>query len=212
MKIWKNYLFNLFILIVVSCLLVCLTNKFILTSEFFTRNGQYLAARQEQELLAYNLIQKWIYLSAVAYLLARIVIIAFILYTALYLSEVSVSFKKIIREVTIAELVLLLPAIIKFFHFYLMDSGFTLEDWHRYYALSALQLAVNVPADWHYALQTLNVFEVLYWFALAAGIRKVTGMDYDASLKVVVRSYLPALFIWVCLVSFFTIIYFPATS
>ncbi|MBD1395150.1 hypothetical protein [Mucilaginibacter glaciei] len=212
MKIWKNYLLNLAVLGLLSCVLVFLTDKYILTSVFFTRNGQYLSGIPEQELRVYDMIQKWIYLSAVTYLLSRILIVTLILYTALYLSEVSVSFKNVLGTVILAEYIFLIPAVFKFFHFYLAGSDFTLQAWHLYYPLSAMQLVGSVPADWHYSLQTLNLFEVLYWFLLAAGIRRIAGLSYDESLKVVVKSYLPALLIWVSLFTFLTIIYFPATS
>lgn len=212
MKIWNNYLINLIVLIILSCFLVFLADKYILTSVFFTRNGQYLSGIPEQELKVYDMIQKWIYFSAGTYLLVRIVIITLILYTALYLSEVSVSFKKVLRTVILAEYIFLVPAIIKFFHFYLKGSIFTLEEWNLYYPLSAMQLVGTVPADWHYSLQTLNLFEVLYWFLLAAGIHQIACLSYDESLKLVVRSYLPSLLIWVALLTFLTVIYFPATS
>ncbi|GGH12081.1 hypothetical protein [Mucilaginibacter phyllosphaerae] len=212
MKIWKNYLLNLAVLGLLSCVLVFLTDKYILTSDFFTRNGQYLSGIPEQELRVYDMIQKWIYLSAVTYLLSRILIVTLILYTALYLSEVSVSFKNVFGTVILAEYIFLIPAVIKFSHFYLAGSAFTLQDWHLYYPLSTMQLVGSAPADWHYSLQTLNLFEVLYWFLLAAGIRRIAGLNYDESLKVVVKSYLPALLIWVSLFTFLTIIYFPATS
>lgn len=212
MKIWKNYLLYLFVLGLVSCMLVMLTDKYILTNDFFTRNGQYLSGIPGQELSVYDMLQKWIYLSTVSYLFARVLMVTLILYTALYLSEVSVSFKKMLRCVILAEYIFLIPAVIKVFHFYRMGSAFTLEDWHLYYPLSAMQLAGTVPADWHYSLQTLNLFEVMYWFLLAAGIHRITGLTYDKSLQVVVRSYLPALLIWVALLTFLTIIYFPAIS
>ncbi|WP_191175731.1 hypothetical protein [Mucilaginibacter rigui] len=212
MKIWSNYLFNFMVLCLLSCLLIWLTDKYILTSEFFIRNGQYLSGKPDQELVVYNLLQKWIYASAITYLAVRIIAVALILYTALYLSEVSVSFPQLLRITTLSEFVFLLPATIKFLHFYYSDPVFTLEEWQRYYALSALMLVGNIPADWHYALQTINLFEVAYWFLLAAGIQKETQLSYDSSLKIVIRVYLPALLIWIALLTFSSIIYFPATS
>ncbi|MFA6082776.1 hypothetical protein [Mucilaginibacter sp.] len=212
MKIWNNYLFNFIVLCLLSCILIWLTDKFILTSEFFSRNGQYLSGSPDQELMVYNLLQKWIYASAITYLAVRIIAVSLILYTALYLLEVSVSFQQVLRIVTLSEYVFLLPAATKFLHFYFLEPVFTLEDWHRYYALSALMLVSEIPADWHYALQAINIFEVAYWFLLAAGIHKETGMNYDSSLKVVIRFYLPAFLIWICLLTFSAVIYFPATS
>ena len=212
MKIWKNYIFNLLVLSLVSCLLVWLTDKFILTNEFFIRNGQSLSGKPEQEAQTYQLIQKYIYLSAVAYLMLRVFTVSLILYTALYLSEVAVPYKKILSGVTLAEFIFLVPAIIKITHFYLIGSGFTLSEWQAYYAFSVLSLLENVPADWQYAAQTINLFECIYWFLLATVVHKTANINFDTSLRIVVRSYLPALLIWICLLTFLTIIYFPANS
>ena len=40
-------------------------------------------------------------------------------------------------------------------------------------------------ADWYYPLQTLNIFELTYWFLLAFGIYKVTKLDFGGSSHLV---------------------------
>jgi hypothetical protein len=108
-----------------------------------------------------------------------------------------------------AEFIFFIPAIIKIIWFPGYHPGSTLTEWHRFYALSALSLCPGAPADYSYALQTLNLFEVGYWFLLGYGVSKATSLNYDLSLRLVVVSYLPLLFIWIALVTFSTLMLFP---
>jgi hypothetical protein len=87
-----------------------------------------------------------------------------------------------------------------------------LLDWHRFYVLSAITVFGSAPADWFYALQTLNMFEIGYWFLLAYGISRITEMNFDRSLRIVVFSYVPALFLWLAVVTFCCLMLFPGTS
>jgi hypothetical protein len=56
-----------------------------------------------------------------------------------------------------------------------------------------------------YPLQTVNAFELLYWFALAYGISKVTKSDLQGGMKVVLSSYVPALLLWIVFVTFLSL-------
>jgi hypothetical protein len=147
-----------------------------------------------------------------AVLLSLTFLLIFIIHTALYLNDQQVSTTKIFKVVVLAEFIFLLPAVIKIVTFnYTFPHG-NLLDWHRYYILSLLSFFDNVPADWYYALQTANLFEVVYWFLLAFGICKITSLNFDGSLRLVLSSYLPALFIWIAAVTFFTLMMFPSTG
>jgi hypothetical protein len=212
MKIVKNYLFSYAALSLVSCALIFLTNRYILTSDFFIVNRQYLSGIPGQETAVYQSLQKWIYLSTIIYLSIRIGTVVLLLYTALYLADVAISLRKLLSEIIFAEFIFILPAGIKFLHFYQGHQPLTLTAWHRYYPLSTLSLLGEVPADWHYALQTLNIFEVAYWFLLARGIQRATGIGFNKSLNLVIYAYLPPLVIWVAAVTFLSIVYFPGTA
>jgi ABC-type transport system involved in cytochrome bd biosynthesis fused ATPase/permease subunit len=61
-----------------------------------------------------------------------------------------------------------------------------------------------------YPFQLLNVFEIIYWIALAYGISKLINNNFDKAFKIVLSSYIPALIVWVVFVMFLTITLNPA--
>lgn len=208
----KSNILSLFILLGITFILIYITNRYILTINFYENSGDPVSGIPEQEGRVYDNLQKWIYLSSALYLLIKLFLISLVLYTGLYLSDHPVDFERIFNITIWAEFIFFVPAIIKmsWFHYYYPNG--TLTDWHKYYVLSALSFVDYAPADYYYALQTINVFEIGYWFLLAFGIYKASGMDYDLSLKTVFLSYLPALFIWVCVVTFCSLMMFPSTG
>ena len=211
-SIVKSNIFGLIGLLSTTFILIYITNHYILTISFYESNGDPVAGIPDQESQVYENLQKWIYLSSVIYLLIKLFLIALILYTALYLSEHPIQFNKIFNVVLIAEFIFFIPAIAKILWFHYQYPAGTLTDWHKVYIFSALSLFEFAPADWSYALQTLNAFEVGYWFLLAFGIYKVSGMNYDQCLRIVVLAYLPTLFISVATVTFFILMMFPNTG
>mgnify|MGYP003395149940 CR=1 FL=1 len=58
-----------------------------------------------------------------------------------------------------------------------------------------------------YPLQTLNLFEIAYIIYLSYQIGYLTKTNADNGLKIVSYSYVPALFLWVVVVMFFTLNY-----
>ncbi|MFD0764519.1 hypothetical protein ACFQZI_06620 [Mucilaginibacter lutimaris] len=210
--LYRHGKLSLALLFTITFLLIYLTNTYVLTTGFYEANGDPLAATPAQGAIIYEALQKWVYLSSAAYLLIKIGVIALILHTALFLQDLEVPFRRIVKIVVLAEFTFLIPAFIKLVSFnYTFQHG-NLLDWHKYYILSALSIAGEVPADWYYTLQTLNLFEVTYWFILAYGISKITQKPFDESLRTVVCSYVPGLFLWVVAVTFFTLMMFPTAG
>lgn len=208
----KNGKFSFAVLLSLTFGLIFITERNILTVGFYQAGGDVLAGVPGREVTVYANLQKWIYFSSALYLLLKLGTITLILHTALYLHNQQVSLREIFSVSVLAEFIFLVPAVIKIFTFnYTFPHG-NLLDWHRYYILSLLSLFDNVPADWYYALQTANVFELAYWFLLAFGISKITTLNFDRSLRIVLCSYIPALFIWVAVVTFFTLMMFPSTG
>ncbi|QEM07215.1 hypothetical protein DIU31_028325 [Mucilaginibacter rubeus] len=195
-----------------SLILVSITSHFILTIKFFENSNEYLSGIPGQETGIYNSLQKYLYLSNILYGIFKLTLIALIINTGLYLSDVNVAFGKTFLITVLCEFIFLVPAIIKIFWFKHYYPNGTLTDWHRVYILSALSLVDKVPADWYYPLQTLNVFEVAYWFLLAFGIKKISKLNFDQSLRIVVLSYVPALFVWIAFISFCTVILSPGNA
>jgi len=200
---------NFCLLLTLSFILIFATSHFILTPSFYKDNGEQLSALSPDSATPYSGMLEWIYLFQAVYLIIKLSIVSLILYTALYLRNAEVRFWRIFNVVTVAEYLFVVAAFVKIVYFSRYYAAGTLLDWHRVYMLSALSLFEAVPADWFYPLQTLNLFEVAYWFLLAWGIARTGGMEFDKALNVVATSYLPALLIWVACVVFCTLMFFP---
>ena len=208
----KRPIISLSLLITLTFILLYVTDHYILTVNFYNNSGDPISGIPDQDAQVYHSLQKWIYLSALIYLLIKISMISLILYMGLYIREIEISFTKVLAIVILSEYLFLLPAILKICLFHLEYPNGTLDDWHKFYLLSALSFFRSAPADWYFALQTLNLFEVGYWFLLAFGIHSISGLNYDNSLKIVVLSYVPALIVWVAMITFCSLLLFPAAG
>jgi hypothetical protein len=211
-SVFKFDIFSGAMLLLFSLLLLSVTNHYILTINFFDNSGEYLSAQPGDEAKTYDALQKYIYLSTILYISIKVVLIALIIYTALYLQDQQINFSSALNIVIRAEYIFLLAAVLKIVWFKYEYPNGTLSDWHKTYIFSALSIADNPAADWYYPLQTINLFEIAYWFLLAQGIYKSTSLTYDQSLRVVAFSYVPALFIWVATIAFCTVMLFPANA
>lgn len=211
-SITKSNFISLGILLGLSFALISVTNHYILTINFFDNSDEFLAGNPAQENEVYESLQKYIYFSTAVYSLIKICVVALIIYTALYLADHPIKINQAIMVVISAEFTFLTPAVIKIFWFKYEYPHGTLSDWHKVYILSALSLFDGVSADWYYPLQTINVFEVAYWFVLAYGIQRITTLNFDQALKIIVLSYLPALVIWMAVIVFCTVMLFPGNA
>lgn len=196
-------------LISISLLLISLSNKYVLTQDFYDRNGQPLSGIPELEEVAYQNIQHTIYLYSTIYMIIKLLVITTVLYTGLNYFDIKARFGKVLRVVAFAEFIFLVPAVVKVWWFYHYVPDASLEQWEDFYFLSAASLNDYIKPVNLYPLQTFNVFEIAYWFLLAAGISHLTKVEFDRALRVVVSSYVPALFLWIVFVVFMTMMYYP---
>lgn len=211
MKKYSFFLTCVFIaiLIFISLLFIVLADKFILTPAFYDQNGQPMSGIPEMELTVYRQVSGVVFWYAALYLIVKLLVVSGVLFTGLYAFGNRAPFLGVLMIVTLAEFLFLVPAAVKVWWFARLGPGFTLDEWQQFYFLSAASLSDRVRPVYLYPLQTFNVFELGYWFLLAAGLRSLTGLDFDRSLRVVVFSYVPALFLWIAVVVFFAMIYFP---
>jgi hypothetical protein len=189
--------------------LLFITNQYILTVNFYERNGQPVSGIPDMESFVYDKIKSVIYLYAVVYLVVKVGVISIILATGLYFFDKEVSFRKLLGVVILCEFIFLIPAAAKICWFWQERQIVDMTTWQNFYFLSAAMLTPDVKPAFLLPLQTLNVFEVLYWYLLATGIAGITELKFDKALKVVCLSYIPALFIWIIFVVYCTVVYFP---
>ncbi|WP_028298335.1 hypothetical protein [Olivibacter sitiensis] len=197
------------VLIAVSAVCTYIISQQLLTKEVYynSMSGQ-LSIDQINNLLNTQEQYQWLsYVLLVLFSAIKYALIATVLYTGVYLSGYKARFGQVLKVVLLAELLLLLPLIIKICWFSFVQTNYALEDIQYFYPLSALSLfdVQHLDNIWIYPFQLLNVFELAYWLVLAWGLQQVIQKDYDSSLMLVVKSYLPALGFWIVLVMFLTV-------
>lgn len=126
-----------------------------------------------------------------------------------YDMEEKIPFKKYFRVALLGEFVLVLVSYFKFTYFYFIKTGYNLQDLQLYYPLSYINfLDLEKVAPWlHYPLQTINLFEIAYFFVLVYGMHKLLKNKYTKDLEITAISYGSGLLIWIGLVMFLTLNY-----
>lgn len=196
----------------IGLLLVAASQSSLISDElYFNSFAEQLSFEQIQTLIQQS--QKWAWLGYVflpVYNLVKFSAIAGFICLAFYLSRGRILFQPFLNAVIKAELVLLIPGIIKLLWFLFIQTDYTLQDLQFFYPLSALSLFDYEQVEpWLlYPLQVLNVFELLYWFALAYGITRVLPeYDLGRAMSLVLSSYGVGLLVWVAAVMFLTLSY-----
>jgi len=140
-------------------------------------------------------------------ILIRVFIVSFFLFIGTTLSGYEVKFKQLFNISIKADFIFIIPLLIKIFWIQLEINNINIKDIEYFYPLSLIQLINPREIDplWIYPFQTINLFEVSYWFILAFGIYRITKINYNESLSLIVKSYIPALALWITLVMFFSV-------
>ena len=213
----KFYLLISFFFILIGMITKSLLNLDNLLIDSLSSSYSY---EQINEYLNFQKKWEWFsYLIIPILLLIKMSIIASIIYIgAFFHSKAKVTFKQLFNAVVKAEFVFLGVGVLKIIWFYFFQTNYTLEDLQYFYPLSALNIVGYKGLDtWFiYPLQTLNLFELAYWFLLAYYVGKIASptknkeennYPIDFGLKIVASSYGSALLLWIVVVMFFTLNY-----
>ena len=183
--------------------------KYVLDTNALVYNNLAERLTIEQTEQTFEQIRKWQiwgYLLIPVLLFVKTHLIASILGIGSFILNVEVPYKKLWRIVLQAEFLFLIPGILKIVWFYFFETFYTLEDVQNFYPLSLLNLigSENVAPWFLYPLQTLNVFEAIYWLLLAYLLDKAlkTPKNQHTGIKIVASSYGPGLLIWVGAIMF----------
>ncbi|WP_374540652.1 hypothetical protein [Flavobacterium sp.] len=213
----KNY----FIVSVLTLLIGNLLNFLLNLDELYVYSiHKKITSNLIDEYLSnYNKLKWFSYVIIPLFLLVKTTLIASIIYIgAFFYSKVKVTFKQLFNAIVKAEFVFLGVGILKIIWFYFFQTNYTLEDLQYFYPLSALNIVgyKGIDAWFIYPLQTLNLFELAYWFLLSFYVGKIASptknkeenkYPIDFGLKIVASSYGSALLLWIVVVMFFTLNY-----
>ncbi|HEY1008598.1 MAG: hypothetical protein ACO1NS_10665 [Daejeonella sp.] len=212
----SKFAFNPFVLfplnIAVLFLLVYTADTFILNANFYEQAVANSGLNWETVLLNTSpKLKLLLYTASVLLLLLKYSLIALLIYTTFYLNEIKVSYQSIFRIVCLAELVFLIPAAIKVAWFIIYPPT-GLDQWAAFYPLSIHSVfsGSSIPAAITYPLQLLNAFELIYILMLSYLFYKLLKNDFDQMIKIVLISYLPGLFVWTLIASYFTVMLNPS--
>jgi len=113
-------------------------------------------------------------------------------------------FKQFFRIALLGEFVLLFVGVFKLLYFLFIKTDYTLLDLQQYYPLSYINfLDLDNLEPWLiYPLQTINLFEIGYFFVLVYGLHKLLKNKYVKSFEMVAVSYGTGLLIWLGLMMF----------
>lgn len=207
----KNNYFLIFILIGFNLLIGILSNYLLNTEDLLINFYSEQLAKDQLEQLLENQ-QKWAWLGYAILpllILIRSSLVAFCLSIGLffYETENAIKFKQVFRVALLGEFVLVLVGVFKLSYFYFIKSDYTLQDIQQFYPLSFINfLDVENLEPWLvYPLQTVNLFEITYFFVLVYGMHKLLKNNYWKSFEITAASYGTGLLIWLGLVMFLTL-------
>ena len=215
---------NLVLLFLLFCLIHWLFNfvnsEFIATEELY---DQYLEQRQiekygkdydeladefeddledvEEDDEYYWSDQAWDFgIMSLLKLIQFTIITAFIFVGLTLKSETDkLSFAQILKVIVIAEFIFFIPALIKAMWFgFIAPANDYLEirSFHPFSLLSVIG-SDNVN-DWMiYPLRTINLFEIIYVYAIIIGIHQVSNLKLASLTKPIILSYSLMLFMWI---------------
>lgn len=201
--------------ILLSIALILLTeilNNVLNTKELYYNSlAEQLSKKQIEKIFSFQDKWRWVmYLIVPLIMFLKTSLIASVLYIGIFfLSKIPVTFKQLWSIVLSAEFAFLLVPVFKMAWFYFFQTNYKLEDIQNFYPLSALNITgyKNLEPWYIYPLQTLNLFEFLYIIYLGFQIGKITNTNADHGLKIMSLSYVPALFLWIATIMFFTLNY-----
>tara|TARA_B110000090_G_scaffold123725_1_gene137018 strand:+ start:882 stop:1520 length:639 start_codon:yes stop_codon:yes gene_type:complete len=209
MKI-NNYL--LFFLLLVFSFIIGFFANYLLDTEELLVNfySEQLAKQQLEQLLESQ--QKWAWLGYAILpllILIRTSLVSFCLSIGLFLYDIEnkIQFKQFFRIALIGEFVLVFVGVFKLVYFYFIKTEVTLQELQQFYPLSYINfLDVENLEPWLvYPLQTVNLFEITYFFVLVYGMHKLLKNNYWKSFEITAASYGTGLAIWLGLVMFLTL-------
>lgn len=136
----------------------------------------------------------------------KFTVIAFVIWVGCFLYGYRVTYAQCWGVVLACEFIFLVPEVLKILWFMLIETDPTIHDIRAFYPLSLMHFFDYYTLDrkWAYPLRALNLFEVVYWFALVSGIHSYARKEKRVVWLIVVSSYVLIFFLWLV---FYVVVY-----
>lgn len=212
MRFLKRNNYELFTYIILVNFLFILLAKYLLNEEelIIESYREYFGNNDIEKLITFHKKWEWLgYAIIPLTILIRSCLVTFCLSIGMFFYDMEnkLKFKQFFRIALFGEFVLMFIGFVKIFYFLLIKTEYTLEDIQQYYPLSYINfLDIKNLEPWLiYPLQTINLFEIGYFFVLVYGIHNLLQNKYWKSFEMVAVSYGTGLAIWVGFVMFLTL-------
>lgn len=192
----------LFVLLCVLTLFLLFVKKSFIESE--TAAFEFLQDRPEGMVL--RMISMLQFVSIPVVYLWKFTVIAFVIWTGCFLYGYRVTYVQCWGVVIGAEFIFLIPEVLKILYFFVIETDPSYSDIGAFYPLSLLHFFDYYSLDhkWAYPLRALNLFEIVYWFALVSGIHHYARKEKKMVWFIVASSYILLFFLWL---GFYVIVY-----
>jgi hypothetical protein len=192
----------LFVLLCLSTLLLLYIKISFIENE--TAAFEFLQDRPEGTIL--QMINALKFFSVPFVYLWKFTVIAFVIWVGCFLFGYRVTYAQCWGVVIGAEYIFLIPEILKIIWFMVVQSDPSYHDIRAFYPLSLMHFFdyYSIDKRWAYPLRALNAFEMIYWFALVAGIHHYAQKEKKIVWFIVSCSYILIFLLWLV---FYVIVY-----
>lgn len=192
----------LFLLLCALTLLLLYIKKAFIENE--TAAFEFLQDRPEGMVL--QVISGLQYLSIPLIYLWKFTVIGFILWIGCFMFGYRITYAQCWGIVMAAEFVFLIPELLKIGWFMFIDTDPNYYTIRGFYPLSLMQFFDYISMDkrWAYPLRALNVFEIVYWFALANGVHYFARKEKRIVWWIIACGYILIFLLWLV---FYVIVY-----
>lgn len=151
--------------------------------------------------------KKWKWLTAALLpfiLFFKISFTAGCLFTGNFFSESRHDFSKFFSIAAKAEIIFVIPGVLKLLWFSFFDTNYTIEDVNFFtpFSLTTVFRLTELESWFLYPLSLLNLFEILYWTILAFQLNGIRNSDFTSNLGFVLKTYGAGLSVWIVFVVF----------
>lgn len=205
----NSWLLPFIIISLISITLSFFTRHFVVSEELvYNSLSERLPSERIEDAMANRIKYEWInyvlipVIKFILFLITTIVILV-----GVHINSYKIAFKKILTVVVYSGFLFLLPTIIRIIYFSLFKDSFTLNDFQNFYPHSLLfYIDKSKIATWfYYPISVINIYEFVYWFFLAVGIKKVSDLSFIKSFILILQTYVLGFFIWVVFVVFISL-------
>ncbi|MCZ8215185.1 MAG: hypothetical protein O9262_03050 [Cyclobacteriaceae bacterium] len=192
----------LFLLLCALTLLLLYIKKAFIENE--TAAFEFLQDRPEGMVL--QIISGLQYLSIPLIYLWKFTVIGFVLWIGCFMFGYRITYAQCWGIVMAAEFVFLIPELLKIGWFMFIDTDPNYYTIRGFYPLSLIQFFDYLTMDkrWAYPLRALNLFEIVYWFALANGVHYFAKKEKRIVWWIVACGYILIFLLWLI---FYVIVY-----